>query len=476
MKYNEEIFENYQLSVVKESADLVYLEGEKAPDLEMEQYFFTLFGKPVQLRKSTPSRKKEKPKEQAVNAAVEQLNQSFELSKDIRETENIEDLVNREPVIRFVSLLFGDAIQKNASDIHIEAFEENINIRIRIDGVLQDYPAPNKAFYNAIVSRIKILSGLDIAQRRIPQDGRYTIENKDESVDFRISTVPTLYGESVVIRILNKKKGLIRIEGLGWEEKREEEIKEMLSIHQGLILVTGPTGSGKSTTLYAFLQELNNGKSKIITIEDPVEYQIHGINQIHVNPGIELTFAAGLRSILRQDPDIIMVGEMRDQETAKIGIQAASTGHLVLSTLHTNDSISAVSRMTDLGVESYLLAPALKIIIAQRLVRKICPDCRTVYKPEKKWVEKFNLFDKKKFYAGTGCKTCGGTGYKGRTALFEVLKVSDAVSQAIQGRATAAEIKKIAVREGFVTLQQDAAEKVSEDQTTLEEIVRVVEV
>lgn len=476
MKFTEELFENYRLSVREENSDSICLEGEEEIDVEMEQYFHVLSQKLVRFRKIAPSVNVEKPKEISVNATLEQLNQTFQLSKNTAEIENIEDLVNREPIIQFVNFLFGDAIQKNASDIHIEAFEEKINIRIRIDGVLQDYPAPHKAFYNAIVSRIKIMSGLDIAQRRLPQDGRYTIENRDESVDFRISTVPTLYGESVVIRILNKKKGLIRIEDLGWEARREEEIKEILSLHQGLILVTGPTGSGKSTTLYAFLQELNDGKSKVITIEDPVEYQIHGINQIHVNPGIELTFAAGLRSILRQDPDIIMVGEMRDQETAKIGIQAASTGHLVLSTLHTNDSISAVTRMIDLGVESYLLAPALKIIIAQRLVRTICRDCKTAYRPEERWIEKFGLSGKKKFYTGSGCKTCSGTGYKGRTALFEILRVSEAVNQAILNRASAAEIKEIASREGFVTLKQDAVGKVSRDLTTVEEISRVIEV
>jgi general secretion pathway protein E len=418
----------------------------------------------------------EKRREIEVNSAVDQLNKSFKLLDNPAEMENIEDLVNREPIIQFVNLLFKDVIQKNASDIHIEAFEDNIIIRIRIDGVLQDYPSPNKAFYDAIVSRIKLMSGLDIAQRRMPQDGRYSIENKSEAVDFRISTIPTLYGESVVIRVLNKMKGLIRIDDLGWEARRKKEIKDILTMHQGLILVTGPTGSGKSTTLYAFLQELNDGKSKIITIEDPVEYQIHGINQIHVNPEIDLTFAAGLRSILRQDPDIIMVGEMRDHETAKIGIQAASTGHLVLSTLHTNDSISAVTRMIDLGVENYLLAPALKIIIAQRLVRKICPDCKTAYKPEKDWIKKFGLTDKKKFYTGKGCKSCSGTGYRGRTALFEVLRISEAVNQAILNKASAKEIRQIASKQGFISLQQDAAKKVRENLTTIEEINRVIEV
>ena len=475
MKFAEELFENYNLSVRKETAQAICLAGEKEPDLEMEQYFYVLFQKPVEFQKTARPTKSAKPKEIGVNAAVDQLNQSFQLLDNQEEMENIEDMVNKEPIIKFVNLLFRDVIQKNASDIHIEAFEDNINIRIRIDGVLQDYPAPKKAFYNAIVSRIKIMSGLDIAQRRLPQDGRYSIETKDEAVDFRISTIPTLYGESVVIRILNKKKGLIRIEDLGWGARREKEIKELLSLHQGLILVTGPTGSGKSTTLYAFLQELNDGKSKIITIEDPIEYQIHGINQIHVNPEIDLTFATGLRSILRQDPDIIMVGEMRDHETAKIGIQAASTGHLVLSTLHTNDSISAVTRMIDLGVEGYLLAPALKIIIAQRLVRKICPDCKKTYKPEKELIKKFGISGKKTFYTGKGCKLCSNTGYKGRTAIFEILRVSAAVNQAILKRASAAEIKQVAAREGFVTLKQNAANKVIENLTTLEEINRVIE-
>jgi len=476
MRFAEELFENYRLYVREEGANRICLEGEKEPDLEMEQYFYVLFQKLVYFKKKENVQNAERPKEISLNSTIEQLNRSYEFSKGSSEMENIEDLVNREPVIQFVNLLFADAIQKNASDIHIEAFEESIRIRVRIDGVLQDYPAPHRAFYNAIVSRIKILGGLDIAQRRLPQDGRYTTGDRDEAVDFRISTVPTLYGESVVIRILNKKKGLIRIEDLGWDVRRKREIKEILSLHQGMILVTGPTGSGKSTTLYAFLQELNDGRSKIITIEDPVEYQIHGVNQIPVNPDINLTFATGLRSILRQDPDIIMVGEIRDQETAKIGVQAALTGHLVFSTLHTNDSISAISRMLDLGVENYLLAPALKIIIAQRLVRKICSDCKIKYKPEKRWVDKFELSSKKVFYTGAGCEKCGYTGYRGRTAIFEILKVSEAINYAIQNRAPAREIKEIAFREGFVTLQQDAVSKVLEDLTTIEEIARVIEI
>jgi general secretion pathway protein E len=476
MGISEELYENYQLSIQDEDKDFIYLEGEKEPGLEMEQYLTVLTHKFVKFQKRKAAEQPGKVQEKTVLSAVETLNSSFNLSDSQADLENMDDLVNREPIIQFVNLLFEDAIQKNASDIHIEAFEGSINIRLRLDGVLQEYPSPHKAFYNAIVSRIKLLSGLDIAQRRLPQDGRYNLEKNDESVDFRISTVPTLYGESVVIRILNKRKGLIRIEDLGWEEKEEEKIKDILSLHQGLILVTGPTGSGKSTTLYAFLQELNDGKSKIITIEDPIEYQIHGINQIHVNPDIELTFAAGLRSILRQDPDIMMVGEMRDQETAKIGIQAALTGHLVLSTLHTNDSIAAVNRMMDLGVENYLLAPALKVIIAQRLARKICTDCKTAYQPEKRWIEKFGMENKKTFYHGAGCKTCGNTGYKGRTAIFEVLKISEPIQQAILKGTSAKEIKDIAKSEGFFTLKQDAVSKVLQDFTTLEELSRVVEV
>lgn len=469
-----EFLEHLNLNLEKEDKKYLHLAGEHEPDIEIRQYIYVLTNKLVKFKQKKLIKNPE-IKENNVNKTLKLLKESSKLLKNQDDFEDIESLVNKEPIIQFVSLLFQEAVAKNASDIHIEPFEDNITIRIRIDGILHDYPAPERLFYDAIVSRIKILSKLDIAQKRLPQDGRYTIEEEDQVIDFRISTVPTLYGESVVIRILNKKKGLIKIEDLGWDKDKKERVTELLSTRQGLILVTGPTGSGKSTTLYAFLQELNNGQSKIITIEDPVEYQIKGINQIQVNPEIDLTFAKGLRSILRQDPDIIMVGEIRDKETSKIAVQSSLTGHLVLSTLHTNDSISALIRMIDLGVENYLLAPSIKIIIAQRLVRKICSNCKVKYTPDKKLRDQFKMGTYKSFYKGKGCKKCDHTGYKGRIAIFEILTITDSLKDAISKNQSEQDIKKLAVKEGLITLHQDAVNKVKKNITTLEELGRVIE-
>ena len=476
MKRIERLLESHAYRLERENAECLSIAGKNPPDPELRQQLVALSGKNVKFKKKQIGSNPRQSTTGMVNDVLQMLSESSSLLSPQDQGEDIEGLINKEPIIQFVNLLFENTIQKNASDIHIEPFKNDVKIRFRIDGVLHDYPVPHRAFYDAIVSRIKIISELDIAQKRMPQDGRYSLQSDAGMIDFRISTVPTLYGESVVIRILNKKEGLIRITDLGWERKRINEVKQLLNTRQGMVLVTGPTGSGKSTTLYAFLQEINDGKTKIITIEDPVEYQLEGINQIAVNHEIDLTFAKGLRSILRQDPDTIMVGEIRDKETAKIAVQSSLTGHLVLSTVHTNDSIAAVSRMVDLGVENYLLAPALRILIAQRLIRRVCPKCKAPYTPDPQLLEKFNLKNKTKYYAGKGCKACENTGYKGRIAIFEALKISEDIREAIVDNASERKIREIAVREGFKTLLQDACEKIKADVTTPEEVSRVVDV
>ena len=380
-------------------------------------------------------------------------------------------------VIQLVNLIIHQAVQERASDIHIEPFERELRVRYRIDGVLREVQAPPKRLHPAIVSRIKILADMNIAERRLPQDGRIQLRVSGRRIDIRVSTIPTLYGESVVMRILDKSMGLLTLEELGMQDQALEQFRRLISVPHGMILVTGPTGSGKSTSLYAALMEIYSVEKKIITIEDPVEYQLPGVNQIQVRPNIGLTFASGLRHIVRQDPDVIMVGEIRDPETADIAINAALTGHLVFSTLHTNDAAGAITRLLDMGVEPYLVASTLIGSIAQRLVRRICPKCKTPTTVRPEYLRQIGLtpedLNGRTLYAGAGCEECGRTGYKGRIGVFEMLTVDDEIRRMIVERASATVIKQYAVSKGMTTLLGDGREKVLEGISTVDEVLRV---
>jgi type IV pilus assembly protein PilB len=370
------------------------------------------------------------------------------------------------------------AIQERASDIHVEAEERGVTIRYRVDGLLREVSAPPKSMLQPITTRIKLLGNLDIAERRLPQDGRFKFKVFDKTIDVRLSCLPTVYGEKLVLRILDRGALILDMTSLGFEPAMLERFREALSLPYGLILLTGPTGSGKTTTLYAALNTIRTPTKNIVTIEDPVEYQLPKINQVHTKADIGLTFAAGLRSILRQDPDIIMVGEMRDRETADICIRSALTGHLVLSTLHTNDSVSAVSRLTDMGIEPYLLSATLSLVMAQRLVRRVCEDCAQPWQPPAdllKRLQRLNGGESSswKFQRGTGCRRCGNSGYFGRIAVYEQFVVTDAMKALIAEGARLHELIRAAKQEGLQTLLHSALNKVREGVTTLDEALSV---
>jgi type IV pilus assembly protein PilB len=385
--------------------------------------------------------------------------------------------VEQAPVIRLVNLILVNAIKQGSSDIHIEPFEKEVRVRYRVDGILREVQSPPKALQAAVVSRIKVLSELDIAERRLPQDGRFRIKFEGREIDFRVSTLPTYFGEKVVLRILDKGSLHLELDKLGFEEQPLSDFKESLSRPNGIILITGPTGSGKTTTLYSALHLLNTMDVNIVTIEDPIEYELHGINQVQAKPEVGLTFASGLRSILRQDPDIVMVGEIRDEETADIAIKAALTGHLVLSTLHTNDAAGAITRLIDMGMEPFLIASSLLMAAAQRLVRKICPDCREAYKVPDRVLERAQFVlepgEKVVLSRSRGCSRCGDTGYRGRLALLEVLRVRENIQDLIMQSVPSSEIKRTSIENGMLTLRQVALLKVKAGYTTLEEGLRV---
>jgi general secretion pathway protein E len=390
-------------------------------------------------------------------------------------TEHIRDMASEAPVIKLVNHIISQAIESRASDIHLEPFEEELQLRYRIDGILHELEPPPKRLSAAITTRIKIMSKLDISERRLPQDGRIKLKILGKDIDMRVSTLPTLHGESVVMRILDRGNLVLDLSQMGFPEKELRLMEELIQKPYGKLLVTGPTGSGKTTTLYAALNKINTPDKKIITIEDPVEYQMRGINQIHVKSQIGLNFAGGLRSIVRQDPDVIMVGEIRDPETADISIQAALTGHLVFSTVHTNDAAGAVTRLLDMGVENFLISSALLGVLAQRLVRVICPDCKqeapltSVLKTEMGLLEKENV----KVYHGKGCKSCSHTGFKGRCGIYELLVIDDSIRELILKRVTAQDICDQARKNGMRTLREDGWDKVVKGITTVEEILRV---
>ncbi|MHC4738788.1 MAG: GspE/PulE family protein [Planctomycetota bacterium] len=385
----------------------------------------------------------------------------------------------REPsVVNLVNLIILEAIDAQASDIHIEPFAHQVKIKYRIDGVLMDKAPSSKRLQAAIISRIKIMADMNIAERFIPQDGHIEFSGKKGKVDIRVSTVPTIFGESITMRILDRSASLIELSGLGMNKACLKGFNQCLHKSHGIVLVTGPTGSGKTTTLYAALNKIYTPAFKIITIEDPVEYQLEGIIQMPVNPKRGLTFATGLRHILRQDPDIIMVGEIRDRETADIAIRAALTGHLVFSTLHTNDAPGAVTRLLDMGIEPFLLASSLEAVLAQRLVRKICPNCKKQYKPDENLFNNLNnsveLKPDMDLYHGTGCNECMQSGMKGRTGIFEMLRITDSLRELIASRPTTEQIIKAAPPD-HVSMRHDGIEKVIDDITTPEEVFRVTQ-
>lgn len=394
------------------------------------------------------------------------------VATELSDPKDLLDLADEAPVIRLLNSILSEAVKERVSDIHIEPYERDLVVRFRIDGLLYERLAPPKVIQEALVSRVKIMSGLNIAEKRLPQDGRIRVIVGGRDVDIRVSVIPTFFGERVVLRLLDKKKGVLSLEDIGLGNSGVRMMERVLSRTSGIVLVTGPTGSGKSTTLYASLNRLNSSEKNIITIEDPIEYQIKGIGQIQVNSKIDLTFAAGLRSILRQDPDIIMVGEIRDAETAEIAIQASLTGHLVLSTLHTNDAATAVTRLVDMGIEPFMIASSLTAVLAQRLVRVICPHCREAYHPVER-ADGLPLPDT--LYRGRGCEHCFGHGTLGRTAIYEIMPVDQQLCSMIIRRAHAGEIKEYAIAHGMQTLRDDGLVKAAAGITTLEEVLRVTQ-
>ncbi|MDH5202817.1 MAG: type II secretion system ATPase GspE [Nitrospirota bacterium] len=396
----------------------------------------------------------------------------FEKPRDILE------LTEEAPIIRLLNALLQQAVKERASDIHIEPYEKELDVRLRVDGILHRVLSPPKIIQDALISRVKIMANLDIAEKRLPQDGRIRLLIGGKDIDIRVSIIPTSFGERAVLRLLDRKQGLIGLWEVGFNKDDESRLEDLLKRTNGILLVTGPTGSGKTTTLYAALNRIHTEEKNIITVEDPVEYQLKGIGQIHVNPKIGLTFASGLRSILRQDPDVIMVGEIRDFETAEIAIQASLTGHLVLSTLHTNDAPSAITRLIDMGVEPFLVASSLMGILAQRLVRVICPYCKESYEPsdaERAYFLNLSPTHYSLLYRGRGCDRCKDKGYIGRTGIFELLIIDNEIRHMITGKIDSQSIKNVAISRGMKTLMSDGVEKVLQGVTTLEEVLRVTQ-
>ncbi len=393
----------------------------------------------------------------------------------VSRSEDVLDVARKPPIIRLVNLILSRALRQRASDIHLQPDEDRLQVRYRIDGVLYDRILIPKSVQDAVISRVKVMGRMDIAEKRLPQDGRASIKVADREVDLRISSVPTEFGERIVLRLLDKGSRLYTLEELGLPERQESRFQKLIEFSHGIMLVTGPTGSGKTTTLYAALQRLNRAEKNIITIEDPIEYQLRGVSQIQIG-GKGLTFAMGLRHVLRQDPDVIMVGEIRDEETAKIAVQAALTGHLVFSTLHTNDAPGAITRLLDIGVEPYLVASSVVAVMAQRLVRVTCPHCREPYTPEDEALAEISLtkadLPEGVVWRGAGCEECMQTGYLGRTGIYELLAMDEAVRSSLLDRKSASVIKANAVKRGLVTLRADGAAKVVKGVTTIEEVLR----
>ncbi len=408
--------------------------------------------------------------DKTVEEVVETVEEDLTVKSEEKEAEEA-------PIVKLVNLIIGEAVGDAANDIHIEPGEKDVRIRYRIDGVLHEVMRIPKSAQAGMTARIKILSGMDIAERRVPQDGRFGLTIESKTIDFRAATLPTIHGEKIVLRLLEKENVLIDLGDLGFLDHSLQAFKASFVKPYGAILVTGPTGSGKTTSLYAVLNLLNIEEKNIITVEDPVEYRLQGINQVQINPKAGLTFASGLRSILRNDPDIVMIGEIRDRETALIAVESALTGHLVLSTLHTNDAPSAITRLTEMGVEPFLTSSAVDCVVAQRLVRKLCKHCKEPYEPSAKALAEsgYHLKSDKlpTFYRAIGCNKCS-EGYKGRVGVYEVLRISEAIERLIVERNTADEIKRLAVSEGMIAMIEDGFEKVQKGITSIEEVMRVI--
>jgi len=404
---------------------------------------------------------------------------SEQIISEIGETGDLLDDTSDAPIVKFVNLMLSQAVRAGASDIHIEPYQESFKIRSRVDGILYDMFSPPRHIQSALVSRVKIMANLNIAEKRLPQDGRIEIRIGDKNVDLRVSTIPTAHGERLVLRLLDKSNVLLRLSSLGMGDETLAQFKKLIKLPHGIILVTGPTGSGKTTTLYAGLSSINSAAINILTIEDPVEYRLEGIGQMQVNSKIDLTFARGLRSLVRQDPDVILVGEIRDFETAEIAIQSALTGHLVFSTLHTNDSASAVTRLVDMGVESFLVTSSVVAILAQRLVRVLCEHCKEAYQPSREALMGVGITqeaaDGHVFYREKGCPECLHTGYHGRIGIYELMVMNEAVKSSIIQSSDANVIQRIAVAQGMTTLRQDGIRKVCEGVTSIEEVFRVTQ-
>jgi general secretion pathway protein E len=426
----------------------------------------------------------------AINAAyqqqrgqAQQVIESLDADAEIDEVQRIAqgedllDVASRAPVIQLVNLALFEAVKRRASDVHIQGNEESLVIRFRIDGVLHDVYTPPKALHEEILSRIKVMGQMNIAERRLAQDGRCTVEVGDRIVDLRISTIPTSFGERAVIRLLDKSARLYELGELSMPPSVLDTMRRLIRMDHGIVLVTGPTGSGKTTTLYAALRELNTCEQNILTLEDPIEYRLEGISQTQVSDRKGMTFASGLRHVLRQDPDIIMVGEIRDSETARMAIQSALTGHLVFSTLHTNDAAGAVARLLDLGVEPYLVSSSLLAVLAQRLVRGVCPECRTEFEASEEeiqmWGRDTMVEPGQKLYRGQGCDACLNTGYSSRVGIFELLRVTDSIRERIHERSPSGAIKKAAIAEGMKSLRSAAIDRALRGQTTMNEVARV---
>lgn len=422
-------------------------------------------------------------------AAIENfanMNSSVENYDDDDQTEAVEETeeltLDDKPAVQLVNQIINNAIKSGASDVHIEALEKNLRVRFRIDGVLQEVMQNPIKIFPSVVSRVKVLGGMDIAEKRVPQDGRATVRYEDKTLDVRIATMPTVYGEKIVMRLLERNKGNVSIKDINFSKRQFPRFDKAIHMPYGFVLVTGPTGSGKSTTLYATLAEISTLEKNVITLEDPVERRMAGINQVQMNNRAGMTFAAALRSVLRSDPDIVMVGEIRDGETAKIAVEAALTGHMVLSTLHTNDAAGAVTRLEEMGVEPFLTASSLVGVLAQRLVRKLCPKCKEEYTLTREEmlkilpdfpVEEYPQ-EVYKVYKPKGCLTCNNTGYKGREAVFEFLTVTEEMKKLILDRANGAQIKRLAIEQGMFTLKNEGINKVMEGRTSIEELLRVI--
>lgn len=416
---------------------------------------------------------------ETTNEIIENLEEAdFEiLSKTSGETADLLDTASDAPIIKLVNTIIRQAVHERASDIHFEVYEKDIVVRFRIDGVLYKMFNPPKKFQDSIISRIKIMANLNIAENRLPQDGRIQVKAGGKEIDIRVSIFPTYYGERIVLRLLNKSDMNFNLEDIGFSKENLSTFNKLIELTHGILLVTGPTGSGKSTTLYSVLTRLNNEDVNILTVEDPIEYQLYGISQMQIKPKIGLTFAAGLRSILRQDPDIVMIGEIRDLETAEIAVQSALTGHRVFSTLHTNDAPSGITRLSDMGIEPYLITSAVNAFLAQRLARKICPKCVEPYKPAQQELSRAgitrSMLKNGNLFRGKGCEACLNTGYTGRIGIFELLVVTDNIKKLIMNGSDATTIKEQALKEGMITLLQDGVNKVIAGVTTLDEVLRV---